>query len=869
MTETTACAMPDNRRSIAGHIRLRGVSTHNLKCIDLDIPHGQWLVLCGLSGSGKSSLAIDTLLAEGQRRFIETFSPATRAYLQKWEKPDAESIDGIPAAVSVQASAARESPWATVGDISDCSDYLRFIFSSVAKLSCPDCDREVNSFSPETACRDLVDRFAGRRAMIGFGSGILAREEVANRLAAFQLGGFRRVRTGEVSVRIEDAIAGIRNDQPVSSFDVIVDRMTIDINETGRLSDSIRTAMTTSGVASTVWIESATGTVSIDQRLFHQIDYRNRPECPSCGKVFPRVEPAIFDPGDPRGACPECEGTGRKPGAANQRESEPCPICHGTRLNPVSLGWKLAGNRFADLANLAAERLDVFLSGETESVGLRLQQDLELAEAVGQLRRRLSLLIDAGLGYLELSRFVRDLGRGERHRALFVRIAGLSIVNLLVVLDEFSSGLHPADVERMIPQFRRLKARGNTIVMAEHNLQVLAAADRVVELGPGAGVHGGKIVFDGNPMDLAGSKASLTGQYLSGQRGWNYPTTRRTRRRGSIRLFGASGNNLRAIDVEFPLGLLCVVTGVSGAGKSSLVRQTLVAGLWRKSGRTNTPHPLPFSELRGSDLVDDVVMIDSHFPLRTARSNPSTFTGAFELIRKVFAETADARLMELKPGHFSFNVPGGRCETCRGEGVITIDMQFLADIRTRCEDCRGKRFGPRVLEVRYRDRTISDVLEMTCDEAFGFFRGQRKLQKQLQQLREAGLGYLALGQPLSTLSAGETQRLKLAAFLARRSSKRTLFVVDEPAANLHSSEVPSLLRNMNALVDVGHSIIVIEHHPLVMAWADWLIDIGPGPASRGGTIVACGTPEQVADAGQGETARFLKAVLCHRLDGEN
>lgn len=864
MARTTASSTPGKRNSNAGQIRLRGVKTHNLKCIDLDIPHGQWLVLCGLSGSGKSSLAVNTLLAEGQRRFIETFSPATRFYLQKWEKPDAGLIDGIPAAVSLQANAGGESQWATVADISDCSDYLRLVFSILSKLFCPDCQTEIAAWSPESAARNLLDRFSGRRAMIGFRPANLAASSPVNRLLALQAGGFRRVRIGESSMDIESAIARTANERSVDTFDVIVDRLTINVGESGRLTDSIRTAIRTSGNSVSVWVESGTGPVSIDGRSFEPVEYRNRPECTSCGKVFPRVEPALFDPGDPRGACPACEGTGRIARSGDSQSTDPCKTCDGARLNPVSLGWKLGGYRFIDLAGLPAARLDAFLSGDSVSAIVTARQDDEVAEAVRQLRKRLALLHETGLGYVELSRFVRDLGRGERHRAHFVRIAGLSITGFLIVMDEFSGGLHPADIERLIPQLRLLRERGNTIVMAEHNLQMLAAAGRLIELGPGAGDRGGEIVFDGSPAQLAKCEDSLTGQYLSGKRGWNYPTTRRVRHRGTIRLSGARGNNLRSVDVDFPLGVLCVVSGVSGSGKSSLVRHTLAAGLMRKTGRTNTPEPLPFDDLRGGDLVDEVVVIDSQFPPRTARSNPATFSGAFDLIRKVFAETGDARSRELKPGHFSFNVPGGRCEACRGEGSVSIDMQFLADIRTRCEVCGGKRFGPRVLEVRYRDRTIADVLGMTCDEAFGFFRGQRKLQARLQQLREAGLGYLALGQSLSTLSAGETRRLKLATYLARRSNKRTLFVVDEPAASLHPSEIPTLLQNMNSLVDIGHSIIVIEHHPLVMAWADWLIDLGPGAASAGGTIVACGTPEQVADAGKGETSRFLKSVLCHR-----
>jgi excinuclease ABC subunit A len=486
------------------------------------------------------------------------------------------------------------------------------------------------------------------------------------------------------------------------------------------------------------------------------------------------------------------------------------------------------------------------------------------AEAVHDLLTplagRLQFLGEVGVGYLSLDRPLRTLGGGERQRVALTRALGTSLVNVVYVLDEPSRGLHPRDVERLVPQIHRLSARRNTVVVVEHNAAVIRSVPRVVEIGPGAGKHGGEIVFDGSPEDLASTASTVTGQFLAGQRGYVIPGQRRQPDGRRLRLTGARGNNLRNVNVDFPLGMFCVVTGVSGSGKSSLVRQTLAPAVQQALGVAGDT-PLPHDRLSGTEGIDEVAVIDQRALARVSRSNPATSIKAFDEIRRAFAESPDARARGMKPGHFSFNVTGGRCDKCQGEGWLTIDMQFMADVLKRCDECHGTRFKPSVLEVKYRDRNISDVLSMTVEEAFGFFRGRKRVQSRLKLLIDAGLGYIELGQPVGTMSIGEAQRLRLASFLATGSSRRTLFVMDEPTSGLHPVDVLRLIESFNALIDVGHSLIVIEHNTLMMAHADHVIDIGPGPADDGGQIVATGTPEQVAASETSITASYLAPIL--------
>ncbi len=937
-------------------IRLRGVRVHNLKNVNLDIPHGQLVCLCGLSGSGKTSLALDTLFAEGQRRYIECFSPYTRQFLEQWDKPDADRIDGIPPAVAITALRSSPSSRATVGSVTEAIEFLRLLFARVAELTCPECGIPVRQHSPQSVAEQLqsIDAAAAkspqvRRLHIAFPVVGQSPGELKSRLGELQRGGFRRLITDDASVEIEAIAKHLPEKEFPQRLLVVVDRLTTGAASASRLTESIETAMRHGNGEVFVLVESSsTEAQVVDGRHFDLQVFRNRRVCSGCQREFPQPEPGLFSFNNPRGACPNCEGFGSihfldvdkivpdsnksvREGAiapwnspayeheleelisvaphhdfpvdAPFRELEPrhvdlvwkgdrprefggltgffrwlerrkykmhlriflarwrscrdCPECKGNRLNSLALAWRINDRNIAELAALPIEALNSRVAS-----GLSLNPArLEIAhDLLRQLRERLSYLIEVGVGYLSLDRPLRTLGGGERQRVALTRALGSSLVNLLYVLDEPSAGLHPRDVEQLVPQILKLNARPNTVVMVEHNADLIRASERVIEIGPAAGGSGGQIVFDGTPDALVQVSRTVTGQFLSGQRGFLIPEQRRDATRGSLRLKGARGNNLRAIDAEFPLGLLCVVTGVSGSGKSSLVRQTLAPAVQQALGSFGDT-PLLFDELQGSELIDEVAVIDQYALGKISRSNPATYVKAFEEIRRVFSETADARARGLKPGHFSFNVPGGRCETCHGEGHLVIDMQFMADVLRRCDQCDGTRYQPVVREVRYRDRNITDVLNMTVEEAFGFFRGRKRIQTRLKLLIDAGLNYIQLGQPVSTMSSGETQRLRLAAFLGTSTSRHTLFIMDEPTAGLHPADVARLIESFNALIDIGHSLIVIEHHLLMMARADHMIDLGPGPAGDGGHVVAAGTPEAVAENPASVTGTYLGKVL--------
>ncbi len=878
--EPAAMVIPVSPRSI----RLRGVHVNNLKGIDLDIPHGQLLCLCGLSGSGKTSLALDTLFAEGQRRFIECFSPYTRQFLKQWDKPNADRIDGIPPAIAVTATRGKGSSRTTIGGATETVEYLKLLFSRVGMPVCPDCDLPVRVYSPQSIAAELNQREIGTRIQIIFPIQCPSLQDFESKIEELRASGFRRLIAMGGSHDIDNAgqlaLDFSLDQQPMW---VVVDRLVVDSSVQKRMIESLETAMRHGSGSVIVLTESiSAGTTEIDGRRFDVWRFQNRLVCVNCNRKFQPAEPNLFSHNSPQGACPGCQGVGYMPysdidkilpdqdksirqGAiapwntpaylARWRSLKACESCHGMRLNPTALAWKIADHNIAELTRLPIAELKHWLT-------ISFPVNGEPVDGVlNNLLQRLGYLIDSGLSYLSLDRPMSSLGTGERQRVALTRALGSALVNLLYVLDEPSSGLHPFDIEKLIRQIQRLQSRRNTIVMVEHNPRLIQIADRVVEIGPAAGEAGGEIVFDGSPAALIRDGSTATGAYLSGERGWAIPIDRRVRTRGSLRLMGARGNNLKSIDVTFPLGVLCVVTGVSGSGKSSLVRQTLAPAMQQLTGNSGSDSPLPFDELRGSDLIDEVVLIDRQSLIKTSRSNPATYIKAFDEIRNVFATTADARARGMKPGHFSFNVAGGRCETCHGEGFLRIDMQFMADVLKRCDECQGTRFQPGVQEVRFRDRSISEVLNMTVEKAFGFFRGHKKVQKRLKLLKDAGLDYMNLGQPLSTLSTGEAQRLRLASFLGSSTSKRTLFIMDEPASGLHLADVRRLITSFNALIDVGHSLIVIEHNLMMMAWADHLIDLGPGPADDGGQVVATGTPEHVCTVTQSVTGRFLKATL--------
>jgi excinuclease ABC subunit A len=915
-------------------IRLRGVRVHNLKGIDLDLPIGRWIAFTGVSGSGKSSLAFDTLYAEGQRRYIETFSPYTRQFLQALDKPDADRIEGIPPAIAVgQQQAARRSGRSTVGTVTEIHDYLALLYAREGRVFCRACGAEVRPASPASVAA-WIDRLAdGTRYQIAFPVDLSDTTDPGALAASLREEGFVRAIVGGTSVTIEDGPLPRPEAGPI---DVVVDRLIRGRDDPSRRADSIETAF-----------EKGLGRCVIVAEAARQVFFRGW-RCGRCGADQPEPEPRRFQPNSPLGACPTCHGFGRvidldlarivpdpsrpirdgaiapwstpshrerlddllaaaprlglpvdvpferlDPGQVRlvleggpgfpglrgffrklERQSykmhvrvflsrwrgyRTCPDCGGARLRPESLSVRVSGLNLAELsARRIREALATLRDYEAGPVGRTLLR---------QVLSRLAYLDAIGLGYLTLDRPARTLSGGESRRVALTTALGSGLVNTLYVLDEPSVGLHPRDVGRLSTAIAGLRDAGNTVALVEHDRALIEAADLAVDLGPGAGDAGGRLVCVAPPAELADCPESLTALYLSGRRRIAVPATRRPVDRGWLELRGARGNNLAAIDVAFPLGVLCVVTGVSGSGKSTLVEETLYPALARQLHHEALP-ALPHDELRGADPLADVALIDQAPIGRTPRSNPVTYLKAFDAIRRVFAETHEARLRNYDAGRFSFNVEGGRCGGCDGNGYQLIDMQFLPDVLVRCPECHGTRYRPEVLEVTYRGRNIAEVLELTAREGFAFFRHRPRVQMRLRPLIDVGLGYIRLGQPATTLSGGEAQRLKLAAFLGgsaaaisrTASGPKTIFLLDEPTTNLHPADVAVLLDALNRLVDLGHSMIVVEHNPDVMSCADWIIDLGPEAGDEGGRVVARGTPEAVA-----ASATHTGRVLAERL----
>ena len=924
-----------------GHIELRGVKVHNLRSIDLDIPLGKLTVFCGVSGSGKTSLAFDTLYAEGQRRYIESFSAYARQFLERLEKPAADRIDHLPAAVAVSRDGASRSPRTTIGAATEIDDYLRLLFARIGRLFCLNCGQLVRRDTPQSAAAHLANLAAGTRLMIGFSRQFTG--DVAAAFAELRAQGFTRVLAGGQIIHLaDDARVGVPEN--LSDVEVIVDRLTAG-GSSQRLVDSLETAFRHGNGGCFALVESDDPLAEVvDQRRFRRLRFTTDLRCTTCGRQYQAPEPKLFSYTSPLGACPTCEGLGQvidfdlelivpeprrslrqgaitpwsapefehylqalfdlaseynlpldvpfgelsseqvqliregapqrgfaglagffrwldehkgktqyRALAARYQSPRPCEACGGTRLEPEALAWRIGGKSIAEVTHL---RIDD---------AARFWESLQLEEAEAKIARflreqiagRLSFLRSVGLDYLSLDRTLRTLSGGEAQRVALTATLGSSLVNMLYVLDEPSVSLHPRDVARLVDALARLRDRGNTVVVVEHEEGVIRAADRVVEIGPGAGESGGQITFQGTPAAMLADESCLTGAYLARRRGISLPGERRLPNRGRIRLFNARGNNLQNLTVEFPLGVLCLVTGVSGAGKSSLVQETLYGALCRRK-RKDCDKPLPHDDVVGDGQIDDVMLVDQTPIGRSPRSNPVTYIKAFDAIRTVFAEAIDARTHNYTAGHFSFNVPGGRCDACEGDGYQQIDMQFLSDVFVKCPDCRGTRYRKEILAVRYRGLNIAEVLELTVREAFSFFRGQPKVQAKLKQLIDVGLDYLRLGQPVSTLSAGEAQRLKLAGYLSEASRNRTLFLLDEPTTGLHFADVVKLIDCFDALLSVGHSLIVIEHNVQLMRSADYLIDLGPGAAEAGGRIVAAGTPEEVAACDASFTGHALR-----------
>ena len=947
-------------------IVLRGVEVHNLDAVDLDIPHGELVVFCGVSGSGKSSLALDTLYAEGQRRYIESFSAYTRQFLERLEKPDCERIDGIPPAIAVTNKSGGHSTRSTVGTATETADYLRLLFAKISKTFCLKCGQAVRKDTPQSVARRLERLPEGIRFMIAYPLTVPEETTLAESAARLREEGFLRLVVGEQMINL--STDDVPSDADTHRVSVVVDRLKSGGAPGERIRDSVETAFAKGGGRCHALLDlSGVGDLNenteldkrsfddlisgsdqtIDGRVFRCIRFSRRLACETCDIEYPDPEPRLFSFNSPLGACPECEGFGNvidtdmdlivpdrektiregaiapwnSPAYTHELENlmslapklgipvdvpfeeldesqlrtiiegSPdhgfsglngffdwlqrrkykmhvrvflsrwrsylrCPACDGGRLRPEALAARIGGKNIAEICAMKVED------------AARFFDELELTDhqrAIGrtmleQVRARLGYLEQVGLGYLTLDRTLRTLSGGESRRVSLTSSLGSSLVNMLYVLDEPSIGLHPRDTDQLIDAISRLRDRQNTVVVVEHEESIIRAADRVIEVGPGAGERGGQIIFEGTPAEMEQDEESLTGDYLAGRRGIQNVEQRRATDHGWIRLAGARGNNLKNLTVEFPLGVLCVVTGVSGSGKSTLVEGTLYPAICRRLHK-EAPKPYDYDDVFGDGQIDEVIMIDQSPIGRSPRSNPVTYLKAFDEIRAVFAGTVDAKTRGFTASHFSFNVDGGRCPVCQGEGHIAIDMQFLADVYMKCSECGGTRYRREILDIKYRGRDISDVLNMTVREAFTFFRGRPKVQARLKRLIDVGLDYVRLGQPANTLSGGEAQRLKLAAYMSSAKRGRCLFILDEPTTGLHFSDVVQLIDCFDALLSVGHSLIVVEHNLQLMKSADYLIDLGPGAADQGGEIIVHGTPEAVARSPHSTTGQFLKDIL--------
>ncbi len=830
-------------------IRLRGVRTHNLKGIDLDLPLHRLVVVTGPSGAGKSSLAFDTLYAEGQRRYIETLSPYTRQFFAKLDKPDADLIAGIPPAIAVGPLSGRHSSRSTIGTMTEIHDWLALLFARAGEVECQQCGQLVVPASPATVAKALEALPDGTHYEISFPLEVCSGTNQTALLQSLRVDGFMRLRVDGQPALFDDRGPALAGDELVY---VIVDRLVRGGDPPQRRADSIETAFTKGLGRCTIMVG--------DESRNYVRGWR----CSRCGTDHVEPQPNLFRYNTALGACPACQGFARTMELGiSQRHDQLCARCCGTRLRTEALAVKIDGRDIAALSAMTIRDARSFIRGLD-----KLRERPVAAGVLAHIENRLGYLGDIGLDHLTLNRPVSSLSGGELQRVILTKSLGSGLVNTLYVLDEPTTGLHPHDVGPLIAILRRLRDQGNTLVVVEHDHDLIRASDHVVDLGPGAGASGGQVLYSGPVADFLKVEGSATGDYLTGRKRFAAPETRRPVTKRAVQLTGARGNNLKSIDVAFPLGVLCVVTGVSGSGKSTLVEETLYRAL-RHQIANEPADSAPYGELDVSGDVADAVFLDQ-FPLaRSARSNPATHLKAFGEIRKTFAATHVAKLRNYDAGRFSFNVEGSRCSACRGNGFLTIDMQFLPDVSLRCAKCLGTRYRPEILEITYRGKNIAEVLELTAREAFVFFRHRPKVQSRLRAMLDIGLDYLRLGQPISSLSGGEAQRLKLAGFLARsrvalnraRPTSHTIYLLDEPTAGLHPVDIIKLLDALDSLVDRGHSLIVIEHSLEVMVCADWIIDLGPGAGEDGGRVVAQGTPEDVARSGSPTGQLLAKALI--------
>ncbi len=844
-------------------IIIKGAREHNLKNISLELPRNKMIVFTGLSGSGKSSLAFDTIFAEGQRRYVESLSAYARQFLGQMQKPDVDDITGLSPAISIDQKAHSSNPRSTVATITEIYDYLRVLYARVGKPYCPQCETAIRKMTAEEMVdhimaeakaaydEDVTENAFGKKRREYADTLILA-PSVRGRKGEYHQLLYDWYNAGFASARVNGNVRSLRTrlvlDRNMKhTVELVVDTITkTDITVGGkelqaRLAEAVEAALQYGG-----------GLVNVVYGNGRERMLSSQFSCPSCGFSFPEIEPRLFSFNSPYGACPTCTGLG----VEHLWSEKVCDDCGGKRLRKEALHVKVSEMHIVELTGMAIDKAHKFLS-ELKLVG----RDAEISESVmKEIISRLQFLLDVGLHYLSLGRTAGTLSGGEAQRIRLASQIGSRLVGALYVLDEPSIGLHQRDNDKLLATLKNLRDIGNTIIVVEHDEDTIMTADYLVDFGPGAGKHGGEIIAAGPIPEIFNDTKSLTVAYLQGRKKIKVPTFRRTKNREVLKIIGATENNLKNVEVDIPLRRMVVVTGVSGSGKSTLVQDILFNSISNKLNGSHLPvgkHKL----IRGVEYLDRVVMVDQSPIGRTPRSNPATYTGAFNYIRELFSSTEEARLRGYKPGRFSFNVPGGRCENCEGNGQIAIEMHFLPTVYVTCDVCKGKRFDRETLDVKYKDKSIHDILTMTIEDADEFFRDIPYIHDKLSVLNEVGLGYIELGQSATTLSGGEAQRVKLAFELAKRGGGKALYILDEPTTGLHFEDIRRLLEVLEKLVERGNSVVIIEHNLDVIKTADYVIDLGPDGGDLGGRVVALGTPEEVANYSDTWTARYLKRVL--------